>query len=201
MRNNRPQTKSVWRVIKPPTSRVRPMQRLDAPSSCPRVWAGVSRSSPLNAHSTADTQRGRAKMSCWLHSPLLQKTRTVLPGNALNTLSSYSLERETTLDWAGGMKTFGRAARLFSQCEPMRGPSSPSTPSPPLVETLFSPEVFPIVFARPRFLSPILWTGPLSQVLTIQPTKGTWTRSRQQKTLPPHHSTMEHHLRPHFRHP
>ena len=57
-------------------------------------------------------------MSFWLRSPLLQKTRTVLHGNVLNTLYSYSLGGEMTLGWAGGMKTLGRAARFFSQCEP-----------------------------------------------------------------------------------
>ncbi|KAI9448858.1 hypothetical protein BJY52DRAFT_295696 [Lactarius psammicola] len=40
-RNNRLRTKSPWRVVEPPKSRACPTQRLAAPSSRPRVWAGV----------------------------------------------------------------------------------------------------------------------------------------------------------------
>ena len=202
MRNNRLRTKSLWRVVEPPKNRARPTQRLTSPSSRPRVWAGVRRNHPLDARSTADLQRGRAKTSCWPRSLLLRKTRTVLHGKVSNTLRSYSLGREVTAGWAGGTKTFGRAARSSSRCEssPHGSPftSPPSAACPTLVEAFFSPGIFPIALAKPRFLSPVLQTSPPSQMLRIlPPMEGTQLRirSRHQTSPPTHYSTiMEHRL-------
>ena len=48
-RNNPARTKSLWRVVELPKSRACPTQRFAAPSSRPRVWAGV-RHSPISMH-------------------------------------------------------------------------------------------------------------------------------------------------------
>ncbi|KAH9166655.1 hypothetical protein EDB89DRAFT_192507 [Lactarius sanguifluus] len=162
VRINRPRTKSLWRVVKPPKNRARSEHRTVAPSSRPRVWAGVRRRSLLDARSTADPQRGRANMSYWLCSLPSRKTRTVLHGKVSKTLHSYSQGRKATLGWAGGTKTLGRAAKSSSQS-----------------------------FAKPTFLSPILRTSPPSQLpRTRPPTEGIQLRMHSlRQTTPPTHST------------
>ncbi|KAH8997096.1 hypothetical protein EDB86DRAFT_924463 [Lactarius hatsudake] len=167
VRINRPRTKSLWRVVKPPKNRARPEQRTVAPSSRPRVWAGVRRRSLLDPCSTTDPQRGRAKMSYWPCSLPSRNTRTVLHGKVSKTLRSYSQGRKATLGWAGGTKTLGRAAKSSSQS-----------------------------FAKPTLFSPILRTSPPSQLpRTRPPTEGTQLRmhSLHQTTLPTHSTTMERH--------
>lgn len=70
-RNNPARRKSFWRVVGPPKSHTRPTQRLAAPSSYPRVWAGVRHSLismhvPLLIPSAAEQRRtvGCAPCSC-----------------------------------------------------------------------------------------------------------------------------------------
>jgi hypothetical protein len=71
LRTNPARKKSLWRVVEPPKSRVLTTQRLAAPSSRPRVWAGVRRSLismyvPLLIPNAAEQRRavGCAPCSC-----------------------------------------------------------------------------------------------------------------------------------------
>ncbi|KAI9440990.1 hypothetical protein H4582DRAFT_1940796 [Lactarius indigo] len=86
VRNNRPRTKSLWRVVEAPKNRARATQRLVAPSSRPRVWAGVRR---------------RAKTSCWLRSPALAKNQDGVAWESLeNPTLIFSGERgDPGLGW------------------------------------------------------------------------------------------------------
>jgi hypothetical protein len=69
LRNKPARKKSSWRVVEPPKSRVILTQRLAAPSSRPRVWAGVRRSLismyvPLLIPSAAEQRRAVGCVPC-----------------------------------------------------------------------------------------------------------------------------------------
>ena len=99
--------KQLWHVVEPPKSRALFTERLGAPSSLPRVWAGVRHSLILIYISLLISSVGRATRSCWLLSLLLRETRMAFHGTVSNLLFSYSLGRKGTLGWVGGTKMFG----------------------------------------------------------------------------------------------
>ena len=172
-RNNPARTKPLWRVVEPPTSRTSPTQRFTAPSSRPRVWAGVRHSlisiRVLLLIPSAVVQRRAVRCV-----PCSCEKRERCRRAASRISYSHLLWGRTRLSARlVGRRCLGEPQDRFLNVSPLCVDSH--FIPPPLFfffATLaenFSHEIFPIASARPSPLLSIHRSGLSSPVPTIRP--------------------------------